>query len=960
MKIDELTGLAGGEVEDGEEDAEIDEGAGGPGGVGEGEEPAFALDPGLVGEEGSGEEGGEGETEGGEGGPGPILREAAEHAPSLIEGGGAEEEPGEADEVKGGGGLDESEPSGLGVAGLSRSDAGEEAVADEPGAVHGAPGDESPAGAMPEAADEHGDHEIAGGGAEAAATAAEGDVKVVAEPAGEADVPAAPEVLGGGGEVGVPEVVHQIEAEPASESLGDGAVAAEVAVDLKGEGINAGEDLPGGEFVGGAGEGGIGDEGEVVGDDNFAEEAGEDVVEALTKALLVEFFAGSGDLSEEPGGTLDGAGEQLGEEGNVGGVVEERLGGLDAAAEEIDGVGEGLEGIEGDADGEDDLGQPPGALVAEPVGEGADLGDREAEVFEGAEEADVEDEREREPAFARRVAGGLMDAATDDVIDDGGEADEQEEAPIPPAVEDIAGDEEQAVLPAVREPRVQGGDDGEKGPEGEGVEKHAGRARGEGGGGGSAPAGIREIGGEDIRGELVELLIEGGHGGAILGAGKGGVRAPLGQADAGGPGQGAGGGVAGEEVIDPAPGRGGRDLAAGPVLRGAMAGLPDQDQQVLSEPAGAEAESGLGVEVGHGADMSVLADAEGATGEEGLDGGDAAALAPGHDDRGAGAALEAADLVNGEGLVDFEGLRGAEVTGEAEDVRLGAAGFGLADEHDFEVRGQGGQGLEEFPMTFEGAPVGDHDQVDVTVLRGERLVVVREDPIAGESGEAAKAGMEGLDAGDFAVVATLDEDGAPGAAEGEGEGGVVSGRPAGGEDEIVAAVEEAPGGVIEAGEEADPVVFEGEEEEAFFGRGLGGFEEDGAVDPGAFGKALAVAGRAKNGLFPEVEAVFEAGLAVKRAGAGVAEGRGIGGGKGAGEVEGAGDGVVGEGGAGETEPAGEEAEPGGVAGGVLRSDEETPEASWKEALDGGEAGEGWHGGGICLCGVWAGRVGMGR
>ena len=91
---------------------------------------------------------------------------------------------------------------------------------------------------MPEAADDHREHQVAVGAALAAAVAAEGDVEVIAEPGREADVPAAPEILRAGREVGQVEIQHQLEAQALGDAPGDVGVAGEVAVDLEGEGVD--------------------------------------------------------------------------------------------------------------------------------------------------------------------------------------------------------------------------------------------------------------------------------------------------------------------------------------------------------------------------------------------------------------------------------------------------------------------------------------------------------------------------------------------------------------------------------------------------------------------------------------------------------------------------------------------------------------------------------------------------
>ena len=80
----------------------------------------------------------------------------------------------------------------------------EDAEGGEADAVEESPEDEGPADAVPEATEEKDDDGVEIGGALPAGGVGEGEVDVVAEPVGEGDVPAAPEVgdvegLGRGG-----------------------------------------------------------------------------------------------------------------------------------------------------------------------------------------------------------------------------------------------------------------------------------------------------------------------------------------------------------------------------------------------------------------------------------------------------------------------------------------------------------------------------------------------------------------------------------------------------------------------------------------------------------------------------------------------------------------------------------------------------------------------------------------
>ena len=107
--------------------------------------------------------------------------------------------------------------------------------------MNAAPHDEGPVRPVPEAAEQHRRQQVAVGLTFAETIAAERNVQVVAEPRAQADVPAAPEALQTRRQVRLPEVHHEVKAEELRAAARDIAVAAEVTVDLPGEGVRADE-----------------------------------------------------------------------------------------------------------------------------------------------------------------------------------------------------------------------------------------------------------------------------------------------------------------------------------------------------------------------------------------------------------------------------------------------------------------------------------------------------------------------------------------------------------------------------------------------------------------------------------------------------------------------------------------------------------------------------------------------
>lgn len=324
---------------------------------------------------------------------------------------------------------------GIGLEALALAEEDEEA---EEQAVVGAPGDEGPVGAVPEAGDEEDDEGVAEDLPPGAAAAAEGDVDVVAEPGGEGDVPSAPELGDVAAEVRAGEVLPEADAEELRRADGHVGVAGEVGVDLEGveDGskqeraaglrLNIGPDL-------------VNVLGAAVGDDDFLEEAPEELSQAVCGCGVVE-CARFCVLWEEVGGASDGAGEELGEEADKGGVRYEVTGRLDLLLVDVDGVAEGGEGVEAYADGEDDLYEE--AVVCEGGDEGCEGGDEEVVVLEDEEREEGENYREDKAG----LCAALRDEEAAGVGDEGDEGDEAEEAPVPECVEGVGGCDEADVL----------------------------------------------------------------------------------------------------------------------------------------------------------------------------------------------------------------------------------------------------------------------------------------------------------------------------------------------------------------------------------------------------------------------------------------------------------------------------------------------------------------------------------
>ena len=89
------------------------------------------------------------------------------------------------------------------------------------------------------------------------------------------------------------------------------------------------------------------------------------------------------------GGAFDGAGDELREEGDEEGVVIESAAGKHVAAIDVDDVAHTLEGVEGDACGDDEVEDFRCGGETEVREDTLNVFDEEAAVFEPAEEGGV-------------------------------------------------------------------------------------------------------------------------------------------------------------------------------------------------------------------------------------------------------------------------------------------------------------------------------------------------------------------------------------------------------------------------------------------------------------------------------------------------------------------------------------------------------------------------------------------
>ena len=335
----------------------------------------------------------------------PSREEPAEHLPGGCERVRAEEDPREAHEVE----RDEARAPRMPGRGPRLHVAGSRAspaATDESQAVEPAPDDERPRRAVPEPAEQHRQHDVPIGEDRAPAVAAERDVDVVAKPPRERHVPPPPEVLDRGRRVRGVEVLREGEAEEQCDPDRNARVAGEVGVDLDGVRVDPDQELERRVLLGSAEDLVDDPVREGVRDHDLQEQPGGDEGE---RAAGVDrpWVAGRLELGDQLAGPDDRAGNEVGEEREIGRELRER-GRLEVTAVGVDHVADRHEGVERDPDRKHDRAHLDRQVDPEVRREALGRVDEEAVVLEVREHAQVPGEGQRRAgpcaALGRRCA----------------------------------------------------------------------------------------------------------------------------------------------------------------------------------------------------------------------------------------------------------------------------------------------------------------------------------------------------------------------------------------------------------------------------------------------------------------------------------------------------------------------------------------------------------------------------
>ena len=136
----------------------------------------------------------------------------------------------------------------------------------------------------------------------------------------------------------------------------------------------------------------------------------------------------------------DGACNQLGEQGDIRAEVDEILLRRDAAAIDVDGVAQALEGVKADADGQRKMKQRNFQ-----AGDGVQTADEEVRVLENPQQPHADDDGRQQPKLF--PVPGAFDAQAADIAQQDGEHHQGQQPQFPPAVKNQAGKEQNGVFP---------------------------------------------------------------------------------------------------------------------------------------------------------------------------------------------------------------------------------------------------------------------------------------------------------------------------------------------------------------------------------------------------------------------------------------------------------------------------------------------------------------------------------
>ena len=193
--------------------------------------------------------------------------------------------------------------------------------------------------------------------------------------------------------------------------------------------------------------------------------------------LVERDAAGLPTLRQEEFRPHDRPGDHAGEERDEEREVEQGTGRRHLAAVNVDGVGERLEGVEGDPDGQEQVGDRQAERQTQPGAGGVEVGGEKSRILESGEQTEVGGEAQAEPEALAGGRGGTKDAVGNRPIHHGRNPEDEQVRRVPGGVEKVT-QEQQREFPG---PPGQRGEarrqhDGKEEQKAQGIEEHLGGA----------------------------------------------------------------------------------------------------------------------------------------------------------------------------------------------------------------------------------------------------------------------------------------------------------------------------------------------------------------------------------------------------------------------------------------------------------------------------------------------------
>ena len=242
------------------------------------------------------------------------------------------------------------------------------------------------------------------------------------------------------GEVWLAEVGHQLDAQHLCRADGDIAVACEVAKILNGKDSGCQRNLCAGGIQPVA-EDGVDIDGGAVGDDHLFKEAQQHDEQSVAGTPVIEIMR-RGKLLEQAAASLDGTGDQLREERDEQRIAEKVGFGFCPLLIDVNHVPQGLEGVEADADRQQNIHLRQLHFKAEGGACPVQDVDEHAGVLEIAQQTDVEHDARNQHELARLLLFKARNEQRTGVGDDGACRHQQRVFRVPIHIEVIAADEQ--------------------------------------------------------------------------------------------------------------------------------------------------------------------------------------------------------------------------------------------------------------------------------------------------------------------------------------------------------------------------------------------------------------------------------------------------------------------------------------------------------------------------------------